>query len=79
MLKVDPATLTEIAKTNGWLHTSGRLAGTINTSAMALGLGVSKSTVNRAYDGGAAGLRLIEALHEISGVKFDDLLSKAVA
>jgi hypothetical protein len=75
-LYINPAVMTEIARANGWLHTSGRLAGTINTSQMAEGLDVAKTTVSRAYDGGGAGTVLIEKLAEVSGLSLDTIVER---
>lgn len=79
MLKIRTQALVEIANENGWLHTRGRLAGTINTRAMGEGLGVATSTVARAYDTGATGLSLVEKLQSLSGRSLDDLLARAEA
>jgi hypothetical protein len=79
MLRIRTQALVEIADENGWLHTRGRLNGTINTRAMGEGLGVATSTVARAYDTGATGLSLVEKLHDLSGRSFDELLARADA
>ena len=75
MLQIKPQAMVEIAAQKGWLHTRGKLQGTINAAAMADGLGVATSTVIRAYDGGQqAGAVLIERLHQSSGLRFDEIL-----
>lgn len=79
MLKVNPEALVEIATARGWVHDSGRLAGTINTTRMATGLDVSVTTVIRAYDEGATGLRFLEKLQDASGMPLDDLVIKVAA
>jgi len=79
MLRVSPDALIQIATANGWIHDSGRLAGTINTTKMANGLGVSVTTVIRAYDEGSTGLRFLEKLQESSGMPLDDLVVKVAA
>ncbi|TQL46712.1 hypothetical protein FB562_2236 [Homoserinimonas aerilata] len=79
MLLISPSALTEVARENGWLHTSGRLAGTVNASKMALGLGVAKSTITRAYDGGAAGMALLEKLSSVSDLPLDALVERRPA
>lgn len=77
MLKISPEALVEIAVKNDWIHKSGRLKGTVNASRMAAGLGVTTSTVTRAYDTGSTGLVLVEKLHDVSGISLDRLLVKA--
>jgi hypothetical protein len=75
MLQIKPQAMVDIAATKGWLHTRGKLQGTINAAAMADGLGVATSTISRAYDGGQlAGPVLVERLVEASGLSFDELL-----
>lgn len=74
MLQLNRAKLTEIAADNGWVHQSGRLAGTINARAMANAIGVSTSTITRAYDEGAGGFKLLDLLQAHSDSTFDDLL-----
>lgn len=74
MLQINPMTLAEVAAERGWLHTRGRLSGTVNTTAMAQGIGVATSTLTRAYDGSAAGPVLIERLRTATGRSFDDLV-----
>ncbi|WP_156316511.1 hypothetical protein [Leucobacter japonicus] len=71
--------MVEIAAQEGWIHDNGRLAGTINARRMAAGLGVSVSTITRAYDEGATGLLLLEKLHDISGLPLDSLVTKVAA
>lgn len=77
MLKIRTQALVEIASENGWVHTRGRLAGTINTRAMGEGLKVATTTIARAYDTGTTGLALVEKLHDLSGRSFDDILIRA--
>lgn len=79
MLKLDTGAMVEIAAAAGWIHGSGRLSGTINARQMAAGLGVSVSTITRAYDDGATGLVLLEKLHDISGKSLDQLVTKVAA
>lgn len=79
MLKISPQAFNEIAVENGWVHDRGRLKGTVNASAMAGALGVSTSTITRAYDNGATGLGLIEKLMEVSDRSLDDLMVKVAA
>lgn len=79
MLKIDPVTLTDIAEKNGWLHETGRLAGTINASLMADGLGVAKTTITRAYISGATGIVLLEKLQDLSGLPLDTIVRKVAA
>ena len=75
MLQIKPQAMVDIAKSHGWLHTRGKLQGTINAAAMAEGLGVATTTITRAYDGGAlAGPLLVEKLRGASSMSFDDLL-----
>ncbi|MBW1639285.1 hypothetical protein G3H63_09400 [Microbacterium resistens] len=76
MLHINPVAMVDIAREHGWLHESGRLAGTINAAQMALGLGVAKTTVTRAYDGGAAGIVLLEKLQDLSGLPLDALVER---
>lgn len=76
MLLFDPRVIDLIASEHGWLHTKGRLAGTVNASKMAEGLGVAKTTITRAYDGGSAGIVLLERLREVSGMPLDSLVMK---
>jgi hypothetical protein len=79
MLVINHQALREIAEKNGWLHDSGRLRGTINTTQMAKSLSVSVTTVIRAYDDGATGLKLLEKLSDISGKSLDELVVKVAA
>lgn len=74
MLKIDPEQLTRIAESHGWLHTSGRLKGTVNARQMAAAIGVNTTTITRAYDGGSVGPRLLLRLKAVSGVSLDDLV-----
>lgn len=76
MLTINPAALTDIAEKQGWLHTTGRLNGTINAARMAEALGVSKTTITRAYDGGGAGPKLLSKLQDVSGLPLDDLVER---
>jgi hypothetical protein len=79
MLIINPAALTDIAKANGWLHETGRLKGTINASQMAIALGVAKTTLTRAYDGGGAGTQLLTRLQDLSGLSLDELTERKSA
>lgn len=79
VLQINRAEMTAIAEENGWMHTRGRLAGTINAAAMAQGIGVHTATVTRAYDTGSVGLKLLENLAEHSGRTYDQLLKKRAA
>ena len=79
MLQIRPQVLEEIASDQGWLHSKGRLQGTVNTRQMAMSLGLSTSTVIRAYDGGSTGLKLLEKLSDISGKSLDELVVKVAA
>jgi len=75
MLQIRPETMVSIALARGWVHTRGKLRGSINAAAMAEGLGVASTTITRAYEGNQqAGPLLVEKLHSVSGVSFDDLL-----
>lgn len=75
MLKITSDTIVKVAADHGWLHGSGRLAGTLNASQMALGLGVSVSTVTRAYESGDFGMVFLERLHAASRTPFDELIT----
>lgn len=77
MYKFNPGAIEVLAADRGWIHASGRLAGTLNASKMATHLGVAKTTVTRAYDGGAAGLTLLEKLSDESGKPLEFFLVKA--
>lgn len=71
MLRIEPAVLNRIAADNGWTHARGRLAGTINATAMAKALGVSVSTITRAYDTGSLGVVLLGRLQQATGWSLD--------
>ncbi|WP_136057298.1 hypothetical protein [Microbacterium sp. K24] len=75
MLRIEPEVLCRLAAERGWMHKTGRLAGTLNATAMAQQLGVSVSTVTRAYDTGAVGVVLLGKLKLVSGWSLDDLVS----
>ncbi|MFJ4173339.1 hypothetical protein [Microbacterium sp. NPDC089696] len=75
MLRIEPQVLSQIAAERGWMHTSGRLAGTLNATAMAQQLKVSVSTVTRAYDTGAVGVTLLSKLKLCSGWSLDDIVT----
>lgn len=77
MLQIEPQVLTSLAVEKGWMHETGRLAGTLNATAMAQSLGVSVSTVTRAYDTGAVGVTLLSKLKVASGWALDDLVKVA--
>jgi len=79
MLKVSQEAMEDIAAKRGWMHERGRLRNTINTTQMAAGLGVSVTTVIRAYDEGATGLKLLELLQDVSGKSLDELVVKVTA
>jgi len=74
LLQIDPSALEQIAAANGWLHTRGRLKGTINAAAMADGIKVHRSTVLRAYDGGRAGDVLMERLLAVTDLPLGDIV-----
>lgn len=75
MLRIEPAVLNQIAEERGWVHERGRLSGTINATAMAKSLGVSVSTVTRAYDTGSLGVVLLTRLQQVTGWSLDKLAS----
>lgn len=75
MLRIKPAVLERLATENGWMHEKGRLAGTLNATVMAEHLGVSVSTVTRAYDTGALGVTLLTRLKLASGWTLDEIVS----
>lgn len=79
MLRIEPEVLCKLAAERGWLHASGRLAGTPNATLMAERLGVSVSTITRAYDTGSIGTTLLAKLKVASGWPLDDLVHVAVA
>lgn len=79
MLKIRTDIMAEIAEQNGWIHKSGRLAGTINTTQMAMNLGLSTTTIIRAYEDGATGLKLLAKLSDISGKTLDELVERVAA
>ena len=62
MLRIEPEVLNQIAADRGWMHETGRLSGTLNATLMAQNLGVSVSTITRAYDTGALGVTLLTKL-----------------
>lgn len=75
VLQINPEAMISIAKTQGWIHARGQLAGEINAAAMAEALGVATSTISRAYEGSTqASATLAEKLHQISGLSFDEIL-----
>lgn len=75
MLRIEPQVLNKLATENGWIHETGRLAGTLNATLMAQHLGVSVSTITRAYDCGVVGVTLLTKLKLASGWPLDDLVS----
>lgn len=75
MLIVKPQTLEKIAANRGWLHTKGRLVGTVNVAAMAKAIGMDRSTVMRAYEGGPVSSEFLARIVTQTGVSLDELVT----
>lgn len=73
MIHLNETVFAAEAAERGWTHTTGRLAGTVNTRAVARAAGLSVNAVARAYAGGEVSAGIIARLLTTTGSPFEKL------
>lgn len=73
MIKMRTTAFIAIATKKGWIHTSGRLRGTVNIASAARAVGVVPTTLGAAYDGAEVGTKLISHLMYATELPFEQL------
>lgn len=78
MITLRTTAFVAIAAEKGWIHTAGRLEGTVNIAAAARFVGVVPTTLGAAYDGAEVGTKLISHLMFATGLPFEQLFDVVV-